>query len=227
MTGGSAAATVPKADVTGNAAEPVRPRINETLASRLSRAYPTNGSTAPVAPVEAGSRNGAPPAAKRKRQARRASATVAGSPPSPPGGSPPVADSPTPAGSLPEAGSTRVADSTDVIVATPALSRRVVASAVYMSGTAGLHVGSRYLLAVDDAQLVIEGPVEEGPGLVALVRGLRRLEAAGLNDRLVVTEGTSGAPSTILIFMALAGGSADDAAVALEEAVERAKGGGA
>lgn len=88
----------------------------------------------------------------------------------------------------------------------------VVASAIYVTGTRGLQPGSRYGIALVGHELRILGPVDVDPGAVAIVHSLRGVDATGLQGRLIITAGQGRRDRLALVFMSVAGGSAEGVA---------------
>jgi hypothetical protein len=93
----------------------------------------------------------------------------------------------------------------------------VLASAVYVTGTRGLQVGSRYGIEIAGRELRILGPVDVDPTAVAFVHSLRPIDATGVKERLIITAG-DGRGRLALVFMSVAGSTADGVAAALVEA---------
>jgi hypothetical protein len=86
----------------------------------------------------------------------------------------------------------------------------VVATAVFVTGTRGLEAGGRYGIAVVDDELQILGPVDIDPAAVVVRHPLQAVDASGYQERLVIT-GDRGRhrDRLALIFMSVAGGSAE------------------
>ena len=95
---------------------------------------------------------------------------------------------------------------------------RVLASAVYVTGSRGLLAGSRYGIALADDRLEILGPVDADPSAVAMTHPLDGIDATGLQGRLIVTAGEGRRDRLALVFMSVAGGSAEGVADAIVEA---------
>jgi hypothetical protein len=94
----------------------------------------------------------------------------------------------------------------------------ILASGVFVTGTVGLQVGSRFTLTITGSRLRITGPDDLDPTKVAFEWPLADLEATGLNDRLILTQAGHVRRNVVLVFMALAGSSPADCAAAIEEA---------
>lgn len=86
--------------------------------------------------------------------------------------------------------------------------RQVLATAVYMTGSAGLLVGCRYALAVEGQRFMVLGPIDQDPTTVALERSLTQVDATGINGRLVISK-ADGELEGVLVFVSLAGAPAD------------------
>jgi hypothetical protein len=88
---------------------------------------------------------------------------------------------------------------------------RIVASAIFVGGTAPLLPGARYSIGAHEGQMQILGPVDVHPGRVVLSRSLRDIEISGINGRVVIGEKDSGGGSRLgLVFTGLVGCSVDD-----------------
>ena len=88
----------------------------------------------------------------------------------------------------------------------------VLASAIYMTGSRGLLAGSRYGIALVGDDLHILGPVDVDPSAVVIVHSLRGVDATGLQGRLIITAGERRRDRLALVFMSVAGGSAEGVA---------------
>jgi hypothetical protein len=88
----------------------------------------------------------------------------------------------------------------------------VLASAIYMTGSRGLLAGSRYGIALVGEDLHILGPVDVDPTAVVIVHSLRGVDATGLQGRLIITAGERRRDRLALVFMSVAGGSAEGVA---------------
>jgi hypothetical protein len=94
----------------------------------------------------------------------------------------------------------------------------ILASGVFVTGTVGLQVGSRFTITNTGSRLRITGPDDQDPTKVAFEWPLADLEATGLNDRLILTQAGHVRRNVVLVFMALAGSTPADCAAAIEEA---------
>jgi hypothetical protein len=91
----------------------------------------------------------------------------------------------------------------------------ILASAIYVTGTRGLQAGSRYGIALVGDELRILGPVDFDPTAVTLVHTLKGVDATGLQGRLIITAGDGRRDRLALVFMSVAGGSAEGVADAI------------
>lgn len=91
----------------------------------------------------------------------------------------------------------------------------VLASAIYVTGSRGLLAGSRYGIALVGDHLRILGPVDVDPAAVAIAHPLRGVDATGLQGRLIITAGERRRERLALVFMSVAGGSAEGVADAI------------
>lgn len=105
----------------------------------------------------------------------------------------------------------------------PNAEARAIASGVYVTGSVGLSVGSRYDLRVDGSRLLVLGPVNLNPTTVALERDLVGMGASSEGDRLVISQARSGRAGLILVFMSLKGGTAESTAAEILRAAQAAE----
>ena len=96
---------------------------------------------------------------------------------------------------------------------------RILASGVFVNGTVGLQIGSRYLIALDGERLMVLGPADEDPSSVVFDRSVHEMDATGLNERLILNQRSNARGASILAFISLAGGTPDGVA---EEGVQAA-----
>ena len=89
-------------------------------------------------------------------------------------------------------------------VPTEARTVQTVSSGVYVTGTVGLAVGSRYAIQLDGIDLRVLGPLDQKPKHVAFERALDGIDATGLDGRLIVTA-SSGRGGIVLVFMSIEG----------------------
>lgn len=99
-------------------------------------------------------------------------------------------------------------------VAIAPASPRVLATAVFITGSVGLTPGARYILEVLGGAFRVLGPVDVDPARVALERPLQVMDATAFEGRLVINERAVGPAGAVLAFMSLSG--ATPAAVADE-----------
>lgn len=95
----------------------------------------------------------------------------------------------------------------------------VLASGIYVTGSRSLVVGARYGIGLLGGQLQILGPVDVDPMATAIRRPLKGLDATGVTGRLIITADNSGRDRFALVFMSIAGGSAEYIADAISAAV--------
>lgn len=96
---------------------------------------------------------------------------------------------------------------------------RILASGVFVNGTVGLQIGSRYLISLADDRLRVLGPADEDPTSVVFDRSVHEMDATGLNERLILNQRSNVRGASILAFISLAGGTPDSVA---EEVVRAA-----
>jgi hypothetical protein len=101
----------------------------------------------------------------------------------------------------------------------------LLASAIYMTGSRGLQAGSRYGIAIAGDQLQILGPVDVDPAAVATVHSLAGVDATGLQGRLILTGGDGRRERLALVFMSVAGASAEAVADAIVAAADELRAG--
>lgn len=88
---------------------------------------------------------------------------------------------------------------------------RIVASAIYVGGTAPLLPGARYSIGAHEGQMQVLGPVDVHPGRVVLSRSLRDIEVSGINNRIIIGEKRSvGGGRLGLVFTGLVGCAVED-----------------
>ena len=96
---------------------------------------------------------------------------------------------------------------------------RILASGVFVNGTVGLQIGSRYLIELADERLRVLGPADEDPSSVVFDRSVHEMDATGLNERLILNQRSNARGASILAFISLAGGTPEGVA---EEVVQAA-----
>ena len=92
---------------------------------------------------------------------------------------------------------------------------QILASGVFVAGSVGLDIGSRYLIVIADDRLRILGPADRDPTKVAFDRSIQDMDATGLNDRLILNERSDVRGGSVLAFIGLAGGSPEGVAEAV------------
>jgi len=65
---------------------------------------------------------------------------------------------------------------------------RILASAIFTSGSLPLRIGSRYILAMRRGLLEIRGPIDDDPAQVVVGRPIGDLDVVGVSDGLLITE---------------------------------------
>jgi hypothetical protein len=96
--------------------------------------------------------------------------------------------------------------------------RHVLATAVYVAGSADLQPGHRYGIATQGSRLLILGPTEVQPERIALDHSLAGLEPRLADARLILADQIG----FVLAFMAVAGPSIDDLAAMIARAARSA-----
>jgi len=100
---------------------------------------------------------------------------------------------------------------------------RVLASGVFVGGSAGLEVGRRYEIGRRDGSLTVLGPVDSEPGKIQVERALQWITATTVGGRLVISDESGGSRSFSLVFERIAGlnGDALEASLQPDETVRR------
>lgn len=91
----------------------------------------------------------------------------------------------------------------------------ILASGVYVTGSAGLQIGGRYGIAISGEELRILGPLDLDPGATAITISLGETDATGFQGRLVITAGDQMRDHHNLVFTSIAGASLEDVAAAI------------
>jgi hypothetical protein len=100
----------------------------------------------------------------------------------------------------------------------------VLATAIFMTGNRGLQAGSRYGIAIVEDELRILGPVDVDPAAIAITHQLRAVDASGFQERLIITGDRGRRRERLaLVFMSVAGGSAERVADAIVSTVAAAQ----
>ncbi|HSG85272.1 MAG TPA: hypothetical protein VLA23_02950 [Candidatus Limnocylindrales bacterium] len=81
--------------------------------------------------------------------------------------------------------------------------REILAYGVYVTGTARMPIGSRYAIAIQGPDLVVQGPLDVDPLGIAARYPRETLDASHVNDRLLISDSSSGRVSFALSFMAV------------------------
>lgn len=118
---------------------------------------------------------------------------------------------------LPSSGSRALRASKRAGNGEPDAATRVLATAVYVTGSAHLQPGRRYSLALHGSRLQILGPTDIDPSAVVLDRPVGGFDASALEGRLVVSE-PHGKSGLVLAFMSVAGATTDDLAGMIRDA---------
>jgi hypothetical protein len=98
-----------------------------------------------------------------------------------------------------------------------AVATRVLATAVYVTGSTRLESGRRYSIAVHGSRLQILGPTDIDPSAVALDRPVGEIDASAAGGRLIVSEPRRRS-GLALAFMSVEGPRTDDLAAMILEA---------
>ncbi len=98
-----------------------------------------------------------------------------------------------------------------------AIATRVLATAVYVTGSTRLESGRRYGIAVHGSRLQILGPTDLDPSAIVLDRPVGEIDASAVEGRLIVSEPRSRS-GLVLAFMSVAGPATDDLADMIREA---------
>jgi hypothetical protein len=102
----------------------------------------------------------------------------------------------------------------------------VLATAIFMTGNRGLQAGGRYGIAIVDDELRILGPVDIDPAAVAITHPLAAVDASGFQERLIITGDRGRRRERLaLVFMSVAGGSAERVADAIVRTVAASQAG--
>jgi len=99
---------------------------------------------------------------------------------------------------------------------------RVLATAVFVTGSARLQPGHRYSLALRSARFLVLGPSDVDPSAVVLDRDVADIEIRTVEGRLIVNEPRSRS-GLVLAFMSVAGASPTDLASTITHAAQAAE----
>jgi hypothetical protein len=94
---------------------------------------------------------------------------------------------------------------------------RVLATAVYVTGSKRLEPGRRYGIAVHGSRLHILGPIDIDPSAIVLDRSVVGIDAIAIEGRIVVSEPRQRS-GLVLAFMSVAGATIQDLAQMIREA---------
>jgi len=98
---------------------------------------------------------------------------------------------------------------------------QVLATAVFVAGSARLEPGHRYGLALRSTRFLILGPTDVDPSTVILDRGVADLEVHTVDGRFIVSE-SNNRSGLVLAFMSVAGASPADLESAITSAARAA-----
>lgn len=104
-----------------------------------------------------------------------------------------------------------------------AVQERLMVSGVFVTGSVGLSVGSRYSVQILGPRLRVLGPHDRDPSLLALERDLIGMDATGHDGRLIINQVHRGRADLVLVFMSLSGRTTDSAATEIVQAVRAAE----
>ncbi len=99
----------------------------------------------------------------------------------------------------------------------------MLVSGVYVTGSIGLSVGSRYIIQFKGANLRLLGPVDRDPAFVALERPMAGMDASGDDGRLVINQIRGGKAGLVLVFMSVSGGSLESVATEIARVARTAE----
>lgn len=96
----------------------------------------------------------------------------------------------------------------------------MIATAIYVTGSANLQPGRRYAIAIDGTRLQILGPTDIDPSRVAIDRPLETLDARAIEGRFIISD----QHGWVLAFMSVAGPRPADLAAMVTGAARGAVG---
>lgn len=114
-------------------------------------------------------------------------------------------------------GPRRTANGRSAMTDSKAIDSSAVATATYITGSAGMKPGHRYIISVDGERLRLLGPVDIDPTVVALDLDIRDVDATSIEGRLLISRPASRSGSAIA-FMSVTGTTPDGMATAIVEA---------
>jgi hypothetical protein len=97
----------------------------------------------------------------------------------------------------------------------------LLATAVFVAGSARLEPGNRYVLALRPGRLLVLGPADVDPAAVVLDRDVAEIEVRSLDGRLILSE-PHGRSGLVLAFMSVAGTSTENLASTIADAAREA-----
>jgi hypothetical protein len=100
---------------------------------------------------------------------------------------------------------------------------RLRVSGVYVTGSVGLSVGSRYLIQILESNLRVLGPLDRNPETLAVERPLTNMDATAHDGRLIISQVSRGKADLVLVFMSVGGRTADAVATEIVQAVRAAE----
>lgn len=103
----------------------------------------------------------------------------------------------------------------------PADEQRLLATAVFVAGSARLEPGHRYSLALRPGRLLVLGPTDVDPAAIVLDRDVAEIDVRSLDGRLILSE-PNGRSGLVLAFMSVAGPSTEKLASTIAEAARAA-----
>jgi hypothetical protein len=123
----------------------------------------------------------------------------------------------------PEAPAASVASPSAFASSSPSASERLRVSGVYVTGSLGLSVGSRYLIQVVGSNLRVLGPLDRNPETLAVERPLADMDATAHDGRLIISQVSRGKADLVLVFMSVGGRTAEAVATEIVQAVRAAE----
>ncbi len=96
---------------------------------------------------------------------------------------------------------------------------QVIATAVFVVGSARLEPGRRYGLALRSTRLLVLGPTDVDPSAIILDRPAAEVEVRSVEGRLVISEPRSGS-GLVLAFMSVAGATTAEIATLITDATQ-------
>lgn len=103
----------------------------------------------------------------------------------------------------------------------PTDQQQLLATAVFVAGSARLEPGHRYSLALRPGRLLVLGPTDVDPAAVVVDRDVAEIDVRSLDGRLILSE-PNGRSGLVLAFMSVAGPSTEKLASTIAEAARAA-----